>query len=222
MQKRHVVLACMLLAPSYLTACSTDEANTLAVSNERLEEPASTDEGEADEVTSGPGRSRVSLGVLGIKEMRSAFLQVYQQGSLGSPERIYLSYSAVFVNGNALSLQLPYAGSATILNAASFAIGGDGLMWSLNGDADMFSTRGSFRIEPTDNGIAVHIADLILAKPLGADETIAIDDGVIEGQLERRCLLAKPTADGLTGPNGPAIDYEPDMNWTSEFCSAYR
>jgi hypothetical protein len=205
-----------------------------AVSNERLGPPSApgsdTGNGAAsaagpigigDEVSTGQGRSRVSLGVVGKTEMQAAFVHVYQQESAGSPERILLSYSAIFASGNVLSLTLPYVGSPLTFDAASVPIGGDGMMWSSNGE-DRYSTQGTFRVERTGEGLTVHMSDLALVRPLNPEDRVAVDDGVIEGQLVRRCLLAKPREDGLTGPDGPVAQYEPDPTWTSEYCSQYR
>jgi len=222
MQHRHDLVRVLVLAVPSLVACSTADESAVSVSNERLDE-AALDPGRSggDEAPAGQGLSRISLGVVGETDLQSKFYHVFQQASPGNPETISLSFSAVFADGDALSLVLPYLGDAATFDASSMPIGRDGLMWSTNG-ADMYSTRGSFRVEYVQSRIRVHVAELVLTEPLQPESSLSIPDGVIEGEVERRCLLAKPRGDGLAGANGPVASYEADPTWTSDFCARFR
>ena len=220
MQNGDLVLAHVFLVASLSAGCGDTEGDRSLVTNAGGS-PSSSAPVTGDDVESGEARSRISLGALGNWEARPIFYHVHMPESPGHPEEVSLSYSAVFANGDAVSLILPYAGGVAIFDAASLPLGRYGVMWSASSD-DMFSTSGTIVVSPTDAGMTVSMSDVVLTPPLRPDDSVAVEEGMIEGQLERRCFLTEKREDGLTGPNGAVLDYVLDPTWSSDFCARQR
>lgn len=163
-------------------------------------------------------RSFLQLGRIGPARIVRPLLQWYRPRADGEPPEIALLYGPQLSDALYFMLELPYTGGE-----AAYELPNEGGMYLLEGartSEDKVGIAGSIRVMPTAEGVRVDFESIVLRAPDGSEEQLG--DGVITGELERRCFELKVV------PDAPLLDGQPvpqlvqDEGWSSAFCAQYR
>lgn len=163
-------------------------------------------------------RSFLQLGRIGPASIVRPFLQVYMQSANDAPPRIALTYAPQLSDELYVRLELlPYLGGE-----ADYELP-DVLLELIEG-SDLGNGKvgisGGIHVAPSDEGLSVEIDDVVLRAADDTEERLG--DGVITGELERRCFVL------MVVPDAPSLDGQPvpqlvrDESWSSAFCAQYR
>jgi hypothetical protein len=221
-------LSCVVVATLVGTSCATrtpDEDLDRVPAAGQTGEEGSFDVASSDEVPAGMGRSTVTLGRLGTRDMRKPISQQYVEGPDGDLAEAVIVYSPVYSDGTTITLRLPYDGNPSIVEMGTDAAGSYGLMLTEPAQDPMGSVSGRFEVMPTDGAkVEIRMFDLELSGgPLSTSPTDALGDGMIVGEVERSCLILRPQDTGLVDSAGRApLSHQTDDKWESDFCRKYR
>jgi hypothetical protein len=163
-------------------------------------------------------RSFLELGRLGPARIVRPLLQWYGQRADGEPPEIALLYGPQLSETLYFMLELPYAGGE-----AEYELPNEGGMYLLEGartNEEKVGIAGSIRVQPTSEGLRVDFESIVVRAPDGTEEPLG--DGVITGELERRCFELKVLPDTPLLDGKPVPQLVQDTTWSSAFCAQYR
>lgn len=165
-------------------------------------------------------RSFMQVGRLGPANLVRPLRHLYQEGRDGAPPTIALYHQSVLSADLLFSVELPYREGQVELLLPDEA--GVYLYETIDGEPiDKVAISGRVAITPTDEGLRVDLAGIVLREGAGTTEE-ALGDGVISGQVEPVCFYLSivpesPVLDGVPYPQ-----HVPDETWSSPFCAPYR
>ena len=108
----------------------------------------------------------------------------------------------------------------TTFERAALDSSGYGLTINWPEDRDRWTAEGVFHIVPDDAGVQVDMSGLVMRRGEAVTgPLVPLADGVIRGELERRCFFREVSP--VTPPPPETLAYELvfDPDWSSAFCA---